>query len=136
MVQQNLPIHSRERLPTTAPQVLDSVPKVNLQIGRFFISNEGFKLRINSIYLQFWKIQAVAKFLRDNYHKIRERHLVYGDLYMFVEFLSMFLYKEFVESKGMFRKICRQYPFEFFDNVRPAQGIEKNDFEDSHVLLQ
>ena len=102
MVQQNLLIHPWERLPTTAPQVLDSVPKVDLQIGRFFISNEEFELRINSICFQFWKIQAFAKFVRDNYHKIRERHLVYGDLYMFVEFLSMFLYKEFVDPKGMF----------------------------------
>ena len=113
MAQQNLPIHPRERLPTTALQVLDSVPKVDLQIGRFFISNEEFELRINSICFQFWKIQAFAKFVRDNYHKIRERDLVYGDLYMFVEFLSMFLYKEFVDPEGMFRKICRQHHFEF-----------------------
>ena len=113
MAQQNLPIHPRERLPTTAPHVLDSVPKVDLHIGRLFISNEEFKLRINSICLQFWKIQAFAKILIDNYDKIIERHLVYGDLYMFVELLSMFLYKEFLDPKGMFRKICRQHPFEF-----------------------
>ena len=113
MAQQNLPIHPRERLTTAAPQVLDFVPKVDLQVGRFFISNEEFESRINSICFQFWKIQAFAKFVHDNYHKIRERHLVYGDLCMFVEFLSMFLYKEFVDPKGMFRKICRQHPFEF-----------------------
>ena len=102
MAQQNLPIHPWERHPTTALQILDSVPKVDLQIGRFFISNEEFELRINSICFQFWKIQAFAKFVRDNYHKIRERHLVYGDLHIFVEFLSTFLYKEFVDPKGMF----------------------------------
>ena len=113
MAQQNLPIHPRETFPTIAPQVLDSVPKVDLHIGRFFISNEEFELRINSVCFQFWKIQAFAKFVRDNYYKIVERHLVYGDLYMFVEFLSMFLYKEFVGPKVMFRKICRQHLFEF-----------------------
>ena len=32
---------------------------------------------------------------------------------MLVEFLSMFFTKEFVDSKGMFRKVCRQHPFEF-----------------------
>ena len=33
---------------------------------------------------------------------------------MFVEFLSFFfLRKEFVDPKGMFRKVYRQYPFEF-----------------------
>ena len=85
MAQQNLPIH---------PRVLDSVPKVDLQIGRFFISNEEFDLRINSISFQFWKIPTFAKFVRDNYHKIRERHLVYGGLCMFE--------KEFVDPKGMF----------------------------------
>ena len=113
MAQQNLPIHPRERLPTTALQVLDSVSKIDLQIGRFFISNEEFELRINSICFKFWKIQAFSKFARDNYHKIRERHLVYGNLYMFAEFLSMFLTKEFVDPKGMFHKVCRQHPFKY-----------------------
>ena len=83
MVQQNLLIHPWERLPTTALQVLDSVPKVDLQIGRFFISNEEFELRINSICFQFWKIQVFSKFVCDNYHEIRERYFVYGDLYVY-----------------------------------------------------
>lgn len=54
---------------------------------------------------------------------MRERHFVAGDLYMFAEFLSVFLTKEFVDPKGMFRKICRQHPFEFllmFDLCREA----------------
>ena len=36
-----------------------------------------------------------------------------NDLYMFAEFLSMSLTKVFVDPKSMFRKICRQHPFEF-----------------------
>ena len=70
-----------------------------------------------------WKIQSFAKFVSDNYTKMRERHFVAGDLYMFAEFLSVFLTKEFVDPKGMFRKICRQHPFEFllmFDLCREA----------------
>ena len=42
-----------------------------------------------------------------------KRNLVYANLYMFAEFLSMFLTKEFVNPKGMFHKVCRQHPFEF-----------------------
>ena len=53
-----------------------------------------------------------AKFVCDNHHKIKERH-VYADLYIFAEFLSMFLTKEFVDPKGMFRKIFRHHPFGF-----------------------
>ena len=49
MTQQNLPIHPRERFPYTAPQVLDSSPKVDLQFGRFFITEEEFNLRLNAI---------------------------------------------------------------------------------------
>ena len=39
MAQQNLPIHSHERLPHTAPQVLETNPKIHL----FFINNQKFK---------------------------------------------------------------------------------------------
>ena len=36
-----------------------------------------------------------------------------GDIEMFVEFLDILLRKDFVHSKGTFRKVCQQYPFEF-----------------------
>ena len=116
----SLPIPPRERLPTIAPEILDSMPKVYLQIGGFFNSNEEFKLRINTICFQICKIQAFAKFVQDNPHRIKERHLVYADLSMFADFLSMFLTKEFVDPKGMFQKTCRQHRFEFlmFDFCR------------------
>ena len=99
MAQNNIaPVHPWERLPLSAPKILYLNPKVNLQHGRF-ITNEQFKLRVNAICFQIYKI--------------KERNLVYSDLYMLVEFLSMFFTKEFVDSKGMFRKVCRQHPFEF-----------------------
>ena len=60
-----------------------------------------------------FKIQAFAKFAIDNFHKIKDRHLMCGDIEMFVESLDIFLTKDFVDPKGMFRKVCRQYPFEF-----------------------
>ena len=57
------PRHPRERLPTIAPQILDSVPKINLEIGRFFVSDDNFELRVNEIAFQHWKIQYFAKFV-------------------------------------------------------------------------
>ena len=87
MAEQNLPIHPRERLLQTALPVLDSSPEVDLQFGRFFIIEDEFELRINAVYFQFWKIQAFAKFVKDNHKKIIEKHLVYGDLLTFSDFL-------------------------------------------------
>ena len=116
IAQNNLPDalrHPRERLPTTTPQILESNLKVDFQHSTFFISNEEIELRINAICFQFWKIQLFTKFVCDNHHKIKERHYVYADLYIFAEFLFMFLTKEFVDPKGMFRKIFRHHPFEF-----------------------
>ena len=113
MAQQNLPIHPRERLLQIAPQVLDFSPKVDLQFGRFFVTEDEFDMQLNAIYFQFCKIQAFAKFVKDNHQKIKQRNLVYSDLPMFLDFLSMFLTMEFIDPKGMFRKICCQLPFEF-----------------------
>ena len=47
MAQNNLPLHPRERLLHTAPEILNSKPNADLQHGRFFISNEEFKMRVN-----------------------------------------------------------------------------------------
>ena len=105
--------HPRERLLQLAPQTLQTEPKIDLQHGRFYISVEEFESRVSCICFQLCKIQAFAKFVTENYRKIKERHLVSGDLHMFVKFISIFLNKEFVDSNGMFRKICRQHPFEF-----------------------
>ena len=93
--------------------MLDISPEVNFQCGRFFISEDEFEFRINSLCSQFIKIQAFAKFARDNHNKIINGRVVSGDLAMFFDFPSIFLTREFVDAKGMFRKICRQHPFEF-----------------------
>ena len=105
--------HPRERLPQPAPQILQTEPKIDLQHGRFYITVEEFESRMSCACFQLWKIQAFAEFVTENYRKIKERHLLSGDLDLFLEFISIFLNKEFVDSKGMFRKICRQHPFEF-----------------------
>ena len=96
-----------------APKILEIDPKINVMCGRFFITKEEFKAKVNQICFYLWKIQAFAKFDIDNFLKIKERHLMYSDIEMFVEFLEIFLRKEFVDPKGMFRKVCRQYPFKF-----------------------
>ena len=113
VVQNNLPVHPRERLPLIAPEIFNSKPNVNLQHGRFFITNEEFEMKVNVICFQLLKIQSFAKFAYDNHRKIKDRHLVFGDLHIFADFLSMFLTREFVDPEGMFSKICRQHPFEF-----------------------
>ena len=113
MAENNLPIHPRERLPQHAVPLLDTRPEVNFQCGRFFISQDEFEFCINSLCTQFIKIQAFTKFVRDNHKKIINGRVVLGELVMFSDFLSMFLTRELVDPKGMFRKICRQHPFEF-----------------------
>ena len=63
MTQNNISLHPAERLPHTAPEILNSKPNVDLQHSRFFISNE--ELRVNVICFQFWKIQSFGKFVHD-----------------------------------------------------------------------
>ena len=109
MGRNNLSVRPRERLPTVVPQILGPDSKVDLQHGRFFITNEEFELRIDAICVQFWKIQPFSKSACDKCQRIKERHFVCGNLLIFSEFLLMFLMKEFVNPKGMFRKICRQH---------------------------
>ena len=65
-------------------------------------------MRVNKICFPLWKIQAFAEFAAVNYSKVKERHFVSGGLYIFAEFMSIFLTRELVDPKIMFRKICRQ----------------------------
>ena len=104
MAEQNLPIHPRERLPHIAPPVLDPSPKVDLQFSRFFITEEEFQLHINAVCFQFWKIQAFAKFVKDNNRKIIEKYLVYGDLPMFSYFLSILSTKDLSILRACFER--------------------------------
>ena len=77
------PHHSRERLLLPATQILQSKTEINLQNDRFFMTVHEFEAKVNEICFQMWKIQAFAKFVADNYSKIKERYFVSGDLYMF-----------------------------------------------------
>ena len=113
MAENNLLIHPRERLPHRAVPLLDTRPEVNFQCGRFFIYEDEFEFCVNSLCSQFLKIQAFAKFVQDSHKKIINQRIVCGDLTMFTDFLNMFLAKEFVDPKGMFRNICCHHPFEF-----------------------
>ena len=67
----------------------------------------------NLMLFSILKIQAFTKFVKDNHQKTKQRNLVYKDLPTFSDLLSMFLTMEFIDPKGMFRKICCQLPFEF-----------------------
>ena len=70
MAENNFPIHPRERLPQRAVPLLDTRPEVNFQCGRFFIYEDELEFRINALCSQFLKIQAFAKFVRDNHKKL------------------------------------------------------------------
>ena len=67
-------------------------------VGRFFVSEDEFELRINEIALQLWKIQYFAKFVNDNHHKVKEKHLISGDGIVFAIFY-LYLKIEFVDLK-------------------------------------
>ena len=86
MAENNLPIHHRERLSQHAIPLLDTRPEVNFQCGRFFISEDEFEFRINSLCSQFIKIQEFAKFVQDNHKKIINGRVASGDLQCFLIF--------------------------------------------------
>ena len=113
MVENNLLVHPRERLPHRPVPLLDTRPEVNFQRGRFVIYEDEFEFRVSSLCSPFLKIKAFAKFVRDNHKETINQSIIYGVLTTFFDFLNMYLTKEFVDPKGMFRKICRQHPFEF-----------------------
>ena len=99
-------LHPRDRLPKEAT-------RINLEQGRFFISVEEFEARLNEICCQLWKTKQFVKFAVNNFKNIEERCLVHGDIKVFVDFLSVFIKKEFIDPKSMFKKSCIQFPFEF-----------------------
>ena len=68
-------------------------------VGRFFVSEDEFELRINEIALQLWKIQYFAKFVNDNHHQVKEKDLISGDGIVFAIFY-LYLKIEFVDLKG------------------------------------
>ena len=83
----------------------DTKPEVNFQSGRFYIHETEFESRVQTIYFQFWRIQAFSIFVKNNIGKIISKGFVHGDLRMYSEFLNMFLSKKFSDPKGTFRKI-------------------------------
>ena len=86
-------LHPRYRL-------LKIVPKVILERDRFFITKEGH----------------IKNFLRlciDNYEKVKQRNLIASNIQIFVNFLSQFLERDFVDPIFLFKKVCSQFPFEF-----------------------
>ena len=60
----SLTLHPRERLPHIAP-------RINLELGRFFISVEEFNGRIQEISQDLGGIKAFSSFAINNYDKIR-----------------------------------------------------------------
>ena len=66
-------IHPRERLPLEAPNI-------NLQQDRFFISIEEFEVRLKVMCSEIWKMRRFCKFAVNNFKKIQERRLIWGDI--------------------------------------------------------
>ena len=72
-----------------APNILEIDPKINVMCARFFITKEELEARINQICFYQWKKQAFVKFPIDNFYKIKDKHLMCGDIEMFVKFLKI-----------------------------------------------
>lgn len=105
--------HPLERLPQPSIKFLDIKPEINFQSGRFYIHETDFESHIATISFLFWRIQVFSFFVRDNFQKVINKGFAHGDLHMHSDFLNMLLTKDFSDPKGMFRKICKQVPFEF-----------------------
>ena len=64
MAQQNLRIHPRETLPHTAPHVLESNPKIDLQLGRFFITRRSSIFKLMLFVFSFGKYKRLQSLLK------------------------------------------------------------------------
>ena len=54
---------------------------------------------------ELWKIKEFEKFAVGNFRKIKERHLVHGDIQIFVEFLSISLEKNLLVQRACLKKL-------------------------------
>ena len=57
------------------------------------------------------RIKSFAVFGKNNYERIIQRRLMFGDTKIFTEMLSFFLEKEFIDQKKMFENVCSKYQF-------------------------
>lgn len=124
--------HPRERLSQPLINFLDIKPEINFQSGRFYIHETEFESHIAAISFQFRRIQEFSYFVRDNFQKVISKEFAHGDLHMYSDFFNMLLTKDFSDAKGMFRKICKQFPFEF---VNCLICLEKNSSEYVYVSM-
>ena len=109
-------IHPWDRLSQIAPTN-------NLEQGRFFISIEEFEERLNIICNDICRIRCFCKFAADNFKKIQERRLICGDIKLFVDYISIFIKKDFVD-------MWRYWPFVDYISV-----FIKKDFADSESIF-
>ena len=86
-------LHLHYRLPKIVPTVI-------LEHDRFFITKEGH-------------IKEFTRFCIDRYEKVKQRNLIASDIHIFVNFLSQFLERDFVDPISLFKKVCSQFPFDF-----------------------
>ena len=106
--------HSREKLPQSAVSVLDTSAEVNFQCGCFLITKKNFESRLNILTFHLWKIQFFSTFIKNNIDVVIDKGFLYGDLKVFSHFLeNVFLNKVPIDPKGMFKKVCFNFPFEF-----------------------
>ena len=106
--------HPREKLPQPAVNVLDTSPEVNFPCGCFFVTRQDFVSRLNVLTFHFWTIQKFSTFVENNSNVVIDKGFVYGDLKVFAHFLdNFFLSKVSTDPKGMFKKVCFNFPFEF-----------------------
>lgn len=93
---------------------LDTSPEVNFQCGCFFVTRQEFESRLEFITFHFWKIQIFSTFVKNNVDILINKGFNCGDLKVFSQFLKKaFLISVCENPKGVFKKICTNFPFEF-----------------------
>ena len=98
-------MHPRDNLLQPAVSILYSLPEVNFQSGRFFISTKEFESRVNIFTFQFWAIQIFAQFVKDNLDRVIDKGFVYGDLKVYWHFLDKIFLQEVLKILKSYLKM-------------------------------
>ena len=107
--------HPREKLPQPTISVLDTTSDVNFQCGCFFITTQEFETRLTFFTFHYWKIEIFCKFLKSNIDIVINRGFICGDAKVFSQLLEKYFVNGVCnDPKGIFKKVCFNFPFNIF----------------------
>lgn len=104
-------LHPRDRRAQIPPPTLHL--RINHTAGRFWVSIKESNGRVRQILCDIERIKKFCTFAINNYNKIRPRRLIHGHIKIFIDFLSHFVEKEFVNPKELFETTCGKFQFEY-----------------------